>query len=320
MRASLALAAAAVIVVAGAVVALGAQTEQPVRVSPSVVAIRSNLLYDVRFAPDSRALYAVDSRSSLLAVGADGRQRRIKRLGRFVQGAALAPDARRLVQYVERDGARLELRRRTDGALLARTAVAGYRLGSFRAIWSPDGSRFVAELETRDGIQVFDGTTGRRLRTIRPYSILPQQVWAADGRRLLLPVQGGAQILDVASGERRRIDTRRAFPRALSPDGQRIAVNGNDGAAIIDAADGTRTPLPVRFADHAAFSPDGRRLAIVTSTTNDDRLTVGFVDLAEATLRFVELESLRGEVPEEPLLNWSPDGRRLAFSYGALSP
>lgn len=145
--------------------------------------------------------------------------------------------------------------------------------------WSPTGRAFASATEVGDVFVVRPGVGSRRVAR-RLGAADDGLVWADSGRRIAFFGR----------------DRGRLSAYVVRPDGARLR---RVARRVADAPD----PLPGRG---LAWSPDGWKLAIVASRSGRYRLVV-------ADLRTGRLRTLRGGRGRPSDLDWSPEGRRIAF-------
>jgi WD40 repeat protein/DNA-binding SARP family transcriptional activator len=176
---------------------------------------------------------------------------------------------------------------------------------------TPDGSLVAGSLG-RNGpgsVKLWDGRTGKLLRTIAGWEPWPAVALSPDGK-LLVGLSGLAilRVLDVSSG-RLVFSTPAASGQgravAFSPDGTELATAGGDGGSVWDARSGKRIAR-LRGASAIgaiAFSPDGTRIA-----TGGDDGTVRLWDAASGQTTL----TLTGHTGAITGVAFSPDGTRIA--------
>jgi len=191
--------------------------------------------------------------------------------------------------------------------------------------WSPDGEK-IAFLSRRGApandlfIMNSDGTGMKNVtRTPTLWESYPD--WSPDGRKLVFCAKNALYVLDLETGERRKIpNTDWGFKPRWSPDGRRIVfvidVKGNFDIAIVDVEGGKR----INLTDHPAiddwptFTPDGSKVVFV-------REARGRWGLFSLDLKSKKVEEIG--IPDPRLSVWmpdiSPDGRRVVF-LGTESP
>lgn len=201
-----------------------------------------------------------------------------------------------------------------------RSEVEGY-LGAIRAALSPDGRRVVVG-DQRGRLDLYDATTGRRLKTLRGDG--PRVLglaFAPDGTAFVLAQAGRpvVQLLAAPSGAVvRPLDV---GPKAtlsyvgglrLSPDGRYVcAVNSDEGMRVWEAATGKLAWAEQRTGK-VAFAPDGKVLVVAYAGG-----PVALLDPATGAerSRFTPPATPRGSTSAEALA-FSPDGRLLALAVG----
>jgi Tol biopolymer transport system component len=139
-----------------------------------------------------------------------------------------------------------------------------------------------------------------------------------DGTLVYVPAAGGTRKLvwvDRQGNARPLSDDRRAFnhPR-LSPDGKKVAVETGDGGIwLYETSAGTRSRLTDKPpATRPIWTPDGKRITFAGWT--DGRATLYSVPVDGSAEPKPMLDARSAAEEAEFPLNWSPDGRILAFS------
>jgi Tol biopolymer transport system component len=210
--------------------------------------------------------------------------------------------------------------------------------GDHDPAWSPDGRRIAFTRQDAIYIMEADGSNVVRL-THEPYSSAP--TWSPDGRRLAYATvcsSGDGCVLIASTDPADTTRVRVGWPRgrhgtpAWSPDGTRIAFV-SDAAAfdfvsdlyIETLADGTIAQVtsgfrfsdegPIPLYEHPAWSPDGGQLALI-----DCPVSYFTCDSSDLLVTSADGSGLRPlGPPRAGRPTWSPDGRTIAFSVGALS-
>lgn len=208
------------------------------------------------------------------------------------------------------------------------------------AAWSPDGER-VAFLRNREGggtdIWVA-GSDGSGLRRVTDDSASERSpVWSPDGGTIaFMSARAGHQdvwLAEVGSGEVRQltestnpVDEFRWFP-AWSPDGRHIAYVSNrssrfdDDLWLVDVASGASEKLTsyVQVVSNPVWSPDGRQLAFNTVDRHGlwyhEMSDIHLLDLADRSLRKLDMEVWVSDRFSGYEMAWSPDGASLYFRY-----
>jgi WD40 repeat protein len=178
--------------------------------------------------------------------------------------------------------------------------------------WSPDGERLATS--SADGtVRLWDAATGDELLVLHGLvDDLWFVAWSPSGDQL---VASGGTVLPVWDVSRRPLrlsgHTDDVWDAQWSPDGRRIGTSSYDSTARIwDAATGEELltlehPAPARFFN---WSPDGRRIV----TTGQD----GVARVWDTGSGELLLEIAARETDFFFTASWSPDGSRLAASYG----
>ena len=186
---------------------------------------------------------------------------------------------------------------------------------SLELAWSPDGARVAYYAHERRGLtlRIADARSGRVLRRLDAKRIggVSPEAFSPAGDRLVYATgsSGRLNVLDIATGANHRLGAT-AITAAWAPAGERIAASTGDGITVSreDQRFGatTRTDEPV---DTVAWSPDGTALALVLRDFDADSKTALAIMPADGAPRIVVPSGDAGFWN----LQWSPDGRRLAY-------
>jgi WD40 repeat protein len=133
--------------------------------------------------------------------------------------------------------------------------------------------------------------------------------WAPDSRRLAYSASDGIHVL-TTKGVDRIVDPHSVGVVRWSPDGRTLAFVAGDG--IVLRRRGRERVLVPATPPSFAWSPDGRRIAYGTQEG------IFFVATASGRTRLVYRLDSTQPLPPTPLeLSFSPNGRFLAFTFGA---
>lgn len=221
------------------------------------------------------------------------------------------------------------------------------------AVWSPDGRRiaFVRERATNGRIHHYqvmnmsvyvmnaNGSGERRLTSWGQEYITcwgESLAWSPDRTRLAIARAGSLYILDVKSGEVRRLTAPAggaALDPAWSPDGSRIAFARAPGCGsvcpllpyIVNADGRGLRQLSAFYGDlffgGPQWSPDGRTIAFCASNKRD-RWGIGIHALNKAIyavnpdgshLRLLATAPPTGTNQLQKVAGWSPDGSHILY-------
>ena len=157
-------------------------------------------------------------------------------------------------------------------------------------------------------------------------------VWSPDGSELAvssgtggpMTPTGQIYILDAVTGELDLlVETDHGFRTAecWSPDGDEIVFSASldaEGIWVVNA-DGTGEPRFLSDGDAAAWSPAGQQMAIYELAYDKEAargtMSMWILDLDTGDKRLVFSQSDDSTIGWG--LSWSPDGRQLAFDFGA---
>ena len=146
--------------------------------------------------------------------------------------------------------------------------------------------------------------------------------WSPDGTSLAYNLGRDLEILDIASGESRRISTSCARPCeiAWSPDGSAIAIAQGDRLELIDPESAQTTTLSTfrgRSVTNPTWAPDATQIAVAVTSTSGSRLYV--VDRSSSAVTVIE-EVAPSDGFSIWMPTWSPDGTTIAYlSWDASS-
>lgn len=195
--------------------------------------------------------------------------------------------------------------------------------------WSPTGKHLsygcVSEgefLGTYDSdICVMNMRTGEKWRVTKHKGAEHTGTWSPDGTRIAFDWTrrrgGDVYTVGLKGGRWRRVtdDGQRYASLAWSPDGSRFAFSRRDGRIHVMSSDGsgvTQITRGRRVLDGSpAWSPDGEWLAFTRSS-----LESGHSQLYKVRTDGTGLTRLTDLLLDVKYPDWSPDGRRIAFSYG----
>ena len=190
------------------------------------------------------------------------------------------------------------------------------------ACWFPDGGRIAFVSDRAGTVDIFsmnlDGTGLRNLTNSPLFEHDPDI--SPDGKRMIFAAEGGIYVMDVDSGEMRRISPRFDSPferdscAMWSPDGRRIVMNHmqltNFHVFICDENGGNRRRLIEQPAVAKAFTPDGKRL-LINLGNKPSVNSVTIFDIESKKIKRIQIHS-RKPLEVSPL-DVSPDGRKITF-------
>lgn len=286
-----------------------AATPQPEQTIPKGVPVQAYAA-DLAFRPDGRLRALVDDKVGV--VDASGRVTATRSLRRSesATGAALSPDATRAVAYVQAGRAKVRVVTIASRTLRWTANSGTSQFEEDRAYWSSDGSRVL--LQTDGPLRLRDARTGRLIRSFAPgTSYLGRQPLSPDGSTLAMSAKEGVALVDARTGRRRVIKLGAALDRPTwSADGRSIA-GGGAGAVIVDVASGQVRRLEADSGAELAWSPDGRWIAAY-AVGRSDQGEAG-VSVIDAQTGQATVLAKTGAREEQGRLTWSHDSLRVAY-------
>jgi Tol biopolymer transport system component len=155
-------------------------------------------------------------------------------------------------------------------------------------------------------------------------------IWSPSGDKLVVTdsswerLKSDIYIIDIASKTFKKFLEIDGIMHALawSPDGSQIAVGGegtsySDGIWLFNLINKSSNYLGP--GDQATWSPDGKQMAIYSCERDKNgSISSAFIYLLD--LSTMERKNIFKDIPCEgnAYLDWSPDGRTLAFSYSPV--
>ncbi len=188
---------------------------------------------------------------------------------------------------------------------------------------SPDGDQLAFYGDGSIYVAGLDGALPRKLCSASPYAA---PSWAPDGQSLVFSEDRALRVVDVSTGEVRRITTGEhpIHTPDFSPDGGTVlfTMQHNDALALWNVS--SQGGDPVLLLDRAAFgtySPDGRSIAFRRTDFVDgdySQMSNGSVWLASASggnpRRIGPSTAWMSQISSSALWPaWSPDGTRIAY-------
>jgi WD40 repeat protein len=249
----------------------------------------------------------------------------------FYDETAWSPDRRRLAHRSATRGTGLSLtvRDAETGVILFTTPLPINQIP--RLAWSPEGRRLAWVDHWRAGI--LDGSDGREHLTLPARLAI---AWSPDGTRLAAASSRQTRavvVIDAETGKevlllRGHIENVCAV--AWSPDGTRLASSDGGAIKLWDARLGQESVVLARgdaAVNSLSWHPDNRRLASGAEGARPAGSPAGKADPSAQSLRGLSIWDVpaRRKIPLPPFavagvysVEWSPDGRRLAWSSSGI--
>jgi Tol biopolymer transport system component len=202
----------------------------------------------------------------------------------------------------------------------SRGSMARLTQGSFRdtaASWAPNGQSiaFRRHVHGRCTITLLD-TESHKARTLVRRTVdlgcVDQPTWSLDGRRVYYSSSGDLWWVPSRGGRPRRLTRSSQHERGprVAPDGSSLGFVDDDGAWLL-LASGVRTRLVPGALDFS-WSHDGRSIAYLLWDSGNEE--------ADLYVRAGSTDPRKVFDSVEDAPSWSPDDRRLAFSYTTTRP
>jgi dipeptidyl aminopeptidase/acylaminoacyl peptidase len=188
--------------------------------------------------------------------------------------------------------------------------------------FSPDG-RYLSFLSARpEGsttrLWLLDRRGGEPRALSRCGGEITGYEWSPDARQVVLVAHTGEDA-DKSADKSPRPLVLDAFQFKADKEGY-LTAESRSHLYLLDVASGGCTPLavdPERSDSHPAYSPDGARIAYVSNAVGEPYVPgVDDVELIDATAGAKPRKLFSTWSPNHQNLQWSPDGRLIAFLQG----
>lgn len=183
-------------------------------------------------------------------------------------------------------------------------------------VWSPTGEHiaFVAMTEETADLMLLDTVSGDTSVLLAGYNELAD--WSPDGRRLLVGLENGLHLLELATGETERVETGSTadaygrWARRADLIAYESSRDGNPEIYVthLDTGATARLTENTHLDEWPSPSPDGTRIAWASGTEEDKSLWIMGSDGSDK--RQISDGVLFGDAFPE----WSPDGTQILLT------
>ena len=183
-------------------------------------------------------------------------------------------------------------------------------------VWSPAGDRiaFIAMAEDSADLMLLDLKTGESEVTLAGYNELAD--WGPEGKRLLVGLEEGLHLLEVATGEMEAVDTGStadAYGRWARSADLIAYESGRDGnpeiyVTHLETGETLRLTENTDLDEWPSPSRDGSHIAWASGTEEDKNLWVMRSDGSE------KRQITRGMLFGDAFPEWSPEGDRILIT------